>query len=58
MHEFSVSKDMEKFDNDKRRKEVVVGELPEHICLTLVIKNLKIIVKRDRVVTTLNIIKH
>jgi hypothetical protein len=28
MHEFSVSKDMKKFDNDKRRKEVVVGKLP------------------------------
>jgi hypothetical protein len=58
MHEFSVSKDMKKFDNDKRRKEVVVGKLLEHLCLTLIIKELKINVGHDRVVTTLNIIKH
>jgi hypothetical protein len=56
MHEFSVSKDMKKNDNDKRRKEVVVGKLPEHLCLTLIIKELKISVEQDRVVTTLNII--
>ena len=56
MHEFGVSKDMKKFDNDKRRKEVVVGKLPEHLCPTLVIKELKISVEHDRVVTTLNII--
>ena len=58
MHEFSVSKDMKKIDNDKRRKEVVVGKLPEHLCLILLIKELKISVEQDRVVTTLNIIKH
>jgi hypothetical protein len=27
MHEFSVSKDMKNIDNDKRRKEEVVGKL-------------------------------
>ena len=58
MHIFSVSKDMKKFDNDKRRKEVVVRKLPEHLCLTLIIKEMKISVEQDRVVTTLNIIKH
>jgi hypothetical protein len=58
MHELSVSKDMNKIDNDKRRKEVVVGKLPEHLCLTLNIKDLKISVEQDRVVTTLNTIKH
>ena len=47
-----------KIDNGKRRKEVVVGELPEQLCLTLSIKALKISVEHDRVVTTLNIIKH
>jgi hypothetical protein len=61
-HEFSVSKDMKKNDNDKRRKEVVVGKLLEYLCLTLIIKELKISVEHDRVVNntkyyqTLNII--
>ena len=58
MHKFSVSKDMKKINNDKRRKEVVIGKLPEHLCLTLIIKELKISVEQDRVVRTLNIIKH
>jgi hypothetical protein len=58
MHRFSVSKYMKKFDNDKRRKEVVVEKLPEHLCLALVIKEYKISVEHDRVVTTLNTIKH
>jgi hypothetical protein len=57
-HEFNVSKDMKKNDNDKRRKEVVVGKLPEHLCLTLIVKELKISVEHDRAVKTLNIIKH
>ena len=47
-----------KIDNDKRRKEVVVGKVAAHLCLTLIIKELKISVEEDRVVTTLNIIKH
>ena len=58
MHKFSVSKDMKKINNDKRRKEVVVGKLLEHLCLTLIIKELKSSIELDRVVTTLNIIKH
>jgi hypothetical protein len=37
---------------------VVVGKLPEHLCLTLIFKELKISVEQDRVVTTLNIINH
>jgi hypothetical protein len=45
MHRFSVSKYMKKNDNDKRRKEVVVEKLPEHLCLTLIIKELKITVE-------------
>jgi hypothetical protein len=58
MHEFSVSKDMKKINNDKRRKGVAVGKVAAHLCLTLIIKELKINVEQDRVVTTLNIIKH
>ena len=44
------------FNNDKRRKEVAVGKVAAHLCLTLIIKELKISVEHDRVVTTLNII--
>jgi hypothetical protein len=59
MHEFSVSKDMKnKANNDKRRKEVVVGKVAAHFCLTSIIKSLKISVEHDNVVTTLIIIKH
>jgi hypothetical protein len=47
-----------KINNDKRRKEVIVGKVAAHLCLTLIIKELKISVGQDRVVTTLNIIKH
>ena len=58
MHEFIVSKDMKKFNNDKRRREVTLGKVAAHLCLTLIIKELKISVEHDRVVTTLNTIKH
>jgi hypothetical protein len=58
MHEFNVSKDMKEKSNDKRRKAVAVGKVEVHLCLTLIIKELKISVEQDRVVTTLNIIKH
>ena len=58
MHEFSVSRDVKKINNDKRRKEVVVGKVTVHSCLTLFIKELKISVEHDRVETTLNTIKH
>jgi hypothetical protein len=40
------------------RKEVVVGKVVAHLCLTLVLIELKISVEHDRVVTTLNVIKH
>jgi hypothetical protein len=59
MHEFSVSEDMEKFNNnDKRRKEVATGKVAAHLCLTLIVKELKISVEQDGVVITLNIIKY
>jgi hypothetical protein len=59
MHKFSVSKDMKKkLNNDKRRKDMVVGKVVAHSCLTLIIKELKLSVKHDRVVTTINTIKH
>jgi hypothetical protein len=56
-HAFSVSKDMRE-QNVKRRKEVAVRKVAAHLCLTLIIKELKISVEQYRVVTTLNIIKH
>ena len=46
MFEFSVSMDM------------TVEKVASHLCLTLAIKELKISVEHDRVVTTLDIIKH
>ena len=55
MFEYSVSKDMKK--NDTIR-EVTIGKVAPHLCLTLIVKELKISVERGRVVTTLNIIKH
>jgi hypothetical protein len=50
MFEFSVSKDI--------IREVVVGKVAAHLCLTLIVKELDISVEYGRVVTTLNIIKH
>jgi hypothetical protein len=47
-----------KITYDKRRKEVAVGKVAAHLCLTLMIKELKMSVEQHRVVTTLNIIKH
>jgi hypothetical protein len=55
MLEFTVSKDMKKMDI---LRELAVGKVAAHLCLTLIIKELKISVEQDRVVTTLNIIKH
>ena len=37
---------------------MVVGKLVGHLCLTLIIKDLKFSVEHSRVVTTLNLIKH
>jgi hypothetical protein len=39
-------------------KEVVAGKAAAHLCLTLNIIDLKFSVEHDRVVTTLNLIKH
>ena len=50
MFEFSVSKDMKKENNDKRR-------IPTYI-LILIVKEMKINVEQGRVVTILSIIKH
>jgi hypothetical protein len=59
MHKFSVSKDMKVFfNNDKRRRDMIVGKVVVQLCLTLIIKELKFSVEHDRVVTTLNTIKH
>jgi hypothetical protein len=45
-----------KINNDRMRREVAVGKVTAHLCLTLIIKELKFSVEHDRVVTTLNII--
>jgi hypothetical protein len=45
-------------NNDKRRRDMVVGKVMAYLCLTLIIKELKSSVEHDRVVTTLNTIKH
>ena len=45
-----------KINNDRRRKEVPIGKVAAHLYLILIIKELKISVEHDRVVTTLNII--
>ena len=55
MFEFSVSKDMNKHDITR---EVAVGKVAAHLCLTLIVKGLKINVAQGRVVTTPNIVKH
>jgi hypothetical protein len=49
---------MKKINNDKRRRGMIVGKVVVHLCLTLIIKKLKFSVEYDRVVTTLNTIKH
>jgi hypothetical protein len=48
----------EKINNDKRIRDMVVGQVVAHLCLTLIIKDLKFSVDHDRVVTTPNTIKH
>jgi hypothetical protein len=37
---------------------MALGKVVAHLCLTLVIKEFKISVEQDKVVTTLTIIKH
>jgi hypothetical protein len=57
MHEISVNKDMrKKINNDKIEKGGDSGKVTTHLCLILIIKELKISVEQDRVVTTPNII--
>ena len=51
MHEFCISKDMKKNINDTKRKVVAAGKVVVHLCLTLIIKELKISVEQDKVVT-------
>jgi rRNA maturation protein Rpf1 len=46
---------MEKINNVKMRRDMVVGKVVAHLCLTLIIKDLKFSLEHDRVVTTLNI---
>ena len=54
MFEFSVSKDMGKINNDKRRiPTYLLGYL-----LTLIVKELTINDEHGKVVATINIIKH
>ena len=43
---------------EKRIREVAVGRVAAHLCLTRIVKELKISVEQGRMVTTLNIIKH
>jgi hypothetical protein len=57
MFEFSVSKDMKKKKEDIIR-EVAVGKVAAHLCLTLIVKELKIGVEQGKMVTTVNVIKH
>jgi hypothetical protein len=37
---------------------VVIGKVTSHLCITPIVKELKISVEQGMVVTTLNIIKH
>ena len=48
---------MKKINNNIRRREVAAEKVAAHLCLILVIKEMRISVGQDRVVTTLNIIK-
>ena len=57
MFEFSVSKDNERRKKDIIR-EVAIGKVAAHLCLALIVKELKIRVEQGRVVTTLNISRH
>jgi len=52
--EFSVSEDMKNKKDILR--EVAVGKVTAHLCLTLIVQELEISVEHGGVVTTLNII--
>ena len=49
---------MKKINNDKRRRDMIVGKVVAHLCLTLIIKDFTFSVEHDRVVTTLNTSKN
>jgi hypothetical protein len=49
---------MKKQINNDKRRDMVLGKAAAHLCLTLNIFELKFNVEHDRVVTTLNLIKH
>jgi len=55
MLEFSVSKDMKKYNNNEKRR---ISTYLLAICLTLNVQELKISVEKGRVITSSNIIKH
>ena len=54
MFEFSVSKEIYIY----KIREVTVGKVAAHFCVTLIVKRLKNSVEHGRVVTTLNIIRN
>jgi len=56
MFEFSVCKDMKKIKNNNDKRRILACILA--LCLTLIVKELKISVEQGRMVTTSNIIKH
>jgi len=58
MFEFSIRKDMNEKNPCFIGREVGIGKVASHLCLILIVKELKISVKQHKVVTTLNIIKH
>jgi hypothetical protein len=43
-----------KINNDKRRRDIIIGKVVAHLSLTLILIELKFSVEHDRVVTTLN----
>ena len=47
-----------KFNNDNRIRDMVVGKVASHLCVTLIIEGLKFSVEHSMVVTTLILIKH
>jgi hypothetical protein len=55
MFEYTVTNDLKRRDIIR---EVAVGKIAAHSCLTQIVRDLKISVEQGRVVTTLNIIKH
>jgi hypothetical protein len=58
MFEFIVDKDLRERKKKDIMKEVAVGKITTHLCLTLIIKKSKISVEHGRVTTPLNIIKY